>query len=969
MKIRRLRIDGFGNLRGDFIFSSDRCNLILEPNETGKSTLAAAIVAALYGFPRKRATRERPMKMKDQYRPWSGLPFAVEMDVECRGRVCTIRRDFEEETATVTDGATGRDITAEFSRSKENMDFGEAMTGLSREDFARCCFVGQREIESLSDAGSLTHALQRIASSQRGDVAAGEAIDTLTRAAERDYHGMKLGRGKVDTEIKRLEEEIDSVRAEMEEISARRRASEDKIRRLEAATHSEGKAEADLSRVDFLCMLAGRNEARSALSQSERDAGELSKYREEVAALSPYAAFPAGDLDHLKNLRTKVESLQTRHKELTARIAAEVESPLIEAERELETLSTLAGIPAAAVENVSDRLAVLTDLWAQRRAKRTALAKEEQRLTSEGVDPARVRTLASTFSGLDDDERQFLAGYREKILELKAALSEAELDRDRRAKAEGTDSPALVSLASARRVEAISLFTGFIFTLLTPLLWYTIDTKIPAMASLVLGVAGFLWWARLQEQRPVHGAEEFGSDLQRIQTALWAREKELASLQEQISILAAKVNHPRPDRLVEEFKELETLREKASHVALLAASLQEIQHRYDAAAAEILDLMQRVGRVPAHRLVTPRVARRFKMELDNHAVALRRIESLRADQKSGGQEIEAIERESQSLLVEARRLYAAAFADSEPPADLDAAVSRFAEAAAHRDRLEQLAGEILPSVEARLEMPAEQRVATLKKEIAVLTRQVERATRQNSALAGLEALKSSREYAEERRRLAEDVRATQKERLALSEELGDVLKEYRRDYPGRQSMLASLEMAHERAVAFRDAVAISVDVLTSISQEAYSQWADVLNDKTGEILRRLNPNYGDVLFDTDLTFTVKDARTGRRLDQNGVDAQLSAGARDQIYLAVRMAVSDYISTGGARLPFVLDDPFATFDDERFERAMEFLIDTLSRRHQVIVLSCHEQRHRSWQERSAGRHAEKVRFLDLTPLST
>src|SRR6185436_3698907 len=57
MRIRRLRVEGFGNLKGDFIFSSDRCNLILEPNESGKSTLAAAILAALYGFPKERASR------------------------------------------------------------------------------------------------------------------------------------------------------------------------------------------------------------------------------------------------------------------------------------------------------------------------------------------------------------------------------------------------------------------------------------------------------------------------------------------------------------------------------------------------------------------------------------------------------------------------------------------------------------------------------------------------------------------------------------------------------------------------------------------------------------------------------------------------------------------------------------------------------------------------------------------------
>ena len=60
-------------------------------------------------------------------------------------------------------------------------------------------------------------------------------------------------------------------------------------------------------------------------------------------------------------------------------------------------------------------------------------------------------------------------------------------------------------------------------------------------------------------------------------------------------------------------------------------------------------------------------------------------------------------------------------------------------------------------------------------------------------LAALHPDRPSREYAEERRQLQEESRRTQRERVELSEALGDVLKEYRRDYPARQDMLARLE--------------------------------------------------------------------------------------------------------------------------------------------------------------------------------
>ena len=196
-----------------------------------------------------------------------------------------------------------------------------------------------------------------------------------------------------------------------------------------------------------------------------------------------------------------------------------------------------------------------------------------------------------------------------------------------------------------------------------------------------------------------------------------------------------------------------------------------------------------------------------------------------------------------------------------------------------------------------------------------------------------------------------------------------MLKEYRRDYPARQALLSNLEAARSRAAAFRDAVAIAREVLSTISREAYAEWAEVLNDKTGEILRRLSPGYEDVRFDTDLSFSLRETHTGRRLDQSAVDAHLSGGARDQIYLAVRMATVEYLSASSARLPLILDDPFTSFDDERFSRAMDFMVDTAGRRHQVLILSCHAARHRSWREQNADARGDAVRILDLTPLST
>ncbi len=67
--------------------------------------------------------------------------------------------------------------------------------------------------------------------------------------------------------------------------------------------------------------------------------------------------------------------------------------------------------------------------------------------------------------------------------------------------------------------------------------------------------------------------------------------------------------------------------------------------------------------------------------------------------------------------------------------------------------------------------------------------------------------------------------------------------------------------------------------------------------------------------------------------------ELSSGARDQLYLAARLALVDEVA-GGNALPLILDDPFVHFDASRRENTRNLLREA-SKKHQVILLSCHD----------------------------
>ena len=97
----------------------------------------------------------------------------------------------------------------------------------------------------------------------------------------------------------------------------------------------------------------------------------------------------------------------------------------------------------------------------------------------------------------------------------------------------------------------------------------------------------------------------------------------------------------------------------------------------------------------------------------------------------------------------------------------------------------------------------------------------------------------------------------------------------------------------------------------------------------------------------------------------GVDAapKLSAGTRDQLYLITRLAVARYLANGDVVAPLILDDPFVTTDDERFASGMRFLVDNLASERQILLLSCHEARHR-WLLMAEPQLAGKVRTIQL-----
>jgi uncharacterized protein YhaN len=74
-------------------------------------------------------------------------------------------------------------------------------------------------------------------------------------------------------------------------------------------------------------------------------------------------------------------------------------------------------------------------------------------------------------------------------------------------------------------------------------------------------------------------------------------------------------------------------------------------------------------------------------------------------------------------------------------------------------------------------------------------------------------------------------------------------------------------------------------------------------------------------------------------DSVAVGPPLSTGTREQVYLALRLALLDTLDGGGERLPLMLDEVLVNWDRERRDRGLDALAELASHR-QVFLLTCH-----------------------------
>jgi DNA repair exonuclease SbcCD ATPase subunit len=954
VKFVRLSIAGFGSLRGEYRFDPTKLTLVVDDNERGKSTLLAAIAAALYGLEDDRRSH-RVITPIERWKPWDGGAYGVELEFEHAGERWTVTRDFERGTVSVWDGR-GQEATAQFQDGKDEVPVGNRLLGLDLSEFEKCALVRQGELDFVVPAeekarrASTLHArLESAADTRVGDTNATEALIVLDQALAQ-YNSHALGTTiKVDNAIQRLEAKKGVLETDLARLDYERNAIAAPLEELATLQEREQAVRERIGALDHERRLATAVDLRRQLDQNEKQKATIVTLRAEAEALENAAHLPPNAEADLRDTVARYEETMRNLEALDQRRREAQRADRETLELEAMQLSQYEGAGADEADRCVALAAEMRQLAEQDEQLRAEIFQFRDALASRGVDPERIQGLQARFSELDEASIRLLRGQSEVALAYQTEVTGLEQER-------------LGATEVLREIDAVRhrrRVPGWLITALGAGLVvggavaFVLHASLPlwaglafsGAAGLVAGVATLMLGSRARERDRQTALE----GLAEAQRRLGQLKGERAQAQIALGELAQGMHYRDPVELLRDWNEHVRITDDFAPALRAEEGLRTLVDRRQRVVEEARRRLDRLGGGTPEPERLEQVASGIRERVS----VQRRLGELERTWSRFDDERRVAEATATGLKERAIRVLQTAGLTYDPERPWADHLREMSERLQGRQRHKLLVEELIPHAERAL-LPATT-VARLTSELETVLaeRTAEGAADGTSrAPATIEA-----EAAERRAELDQ----LQKRRHELRLSVDDVWRRAHAERPEKSAELERVERELVRARRFKAAAELARDTISKVATDTHRRWADHLNERVSQILATLGTRVEQLRFGDDLDFSVR-MWNGQPMARGKAVLQLSAGARDQLHLAVRLAVSEYLSRGGEGVPLLVDDAFATSDDTRAAAGMRLLIE-LSKRHQVILVTCHRGRHETLAAGDAELFATRVQWLD------
>lgn len=940
MWIEQMRIRGFGSLTGDVTFHPG-LNMILAPNEAGKSTLAAALFALLYGVRSRGSGSRRTQKTEDyfRYRPLRGTSFEVSGILHLRdGRRLNVWRDLEGDRLRVVDLGSGKEVSDDFLRGASGDVLGSTLTGWTRGRFEKLAFIRQEGPAAQTAFSEFADRIALLFSSD--DPGAGTVQQALAalETARRQYDGL-TGQGaiQVETERSRLRSQLEALQGEMDACGRRQLEAQTALEEVAMLQSRHVALTEEVRRYEYLSALAREREVEAAIASREEAREVLRGLQMELESLGAYAEWNLEQVEELTGLSARIldrrgmlEAVRESLEELEGRKGLLEER--IGASKALADLDAEAcGAIDLDLERVENAQRRLESVHLDARAAEVGLGEYD--LTPEeasGVDAA--------MRALPPEERAFLLGYAEARAGLEAKLASFTQDADAIGHSiREIDQERMFALKSARNQVVLSMVVLALMCVLLVLfhqhVWIFAPPVLVCMAWAVYGIV------RIPASRKLHATERDYAEgkLESRREALRILQSELDGMEERFASCAREAGLS-VEGMADRCRQYNRAQGAIHAWAATQERRRDLEEQRDGALERLRTIFRSVELLAEGTAITLEEARRCAREVRKSSETRDELRQVLREMARLVEQQGVLDAETETLAARTDVI----LREGGIPDDLSRseALARYSDDARKKARLLQLRQERLPAAEQAA--GTEAMLAALETELLHVRKIRNEQKIRHPEFARLEVTEPASVY-EERRLEAQARLGEESERLSRREkDLAVELGRVREALPELESRKRILEAALRRVDRFDAATACAREVMDRVAGDVHARWSPLLTAALNEALAVYDTGWR-VRLARDMSMVLEPVDGGPLLDAEGVARHLSRGMREQLYLTMRMLLARQLGRDDP-LPLLLDDPFVNADDDRFVAGMEDVMEAADSGSQVFVFSCHALRY-------------------------
>ncbi|MBQ7566100.1 MAG: AAA family ATPase [Oscillospiraceae bacterium] len=276
MKILKMTAS-FGNLDRKTLELHDGLNILELPNEGGKSTWSAFLLAMFYGLDTRKQLRGGKLPDKEKYRPWSGANMEGTIELEDdSGRRILLERTSDKK-APAMGRFTARDaVTGEVIEELTAQNCSEKLLHIEQSVFRRSAFIGQDAMNVTSD-NDLERRLTQLASSGEETVSYTQTQKTLN---DWKNHTDRTNTGalqKTQAELEKVESRLRQIGRVKEETLALYGERQELLQKQERLLYIRGCLRASEACRQHQAYLDAQHEADEADKEAELLTGQTAQ--------------------------------------------------------------------------------------------------------------------------------------------------------------------------------------------------------------------------------------------------------------------------------------------------------------------------------------------------------------------------------------------------------------------------------------------------------------------------------------------------------------------------------------------------------------------------------------------------------------------------------------------------------------------------------------------------------------------